>query len=52
MVRWFGLNLMEMNLEPRHVAGTVAIVALAVAALFLWLAVSSGTRLAQKQGGP
>lgn len=38
---WFGLNLMEMNLEPRHVAGTVAIVALAVAALFLWLAVSA-----------
>ncbi len=42
--RWqggFSLNLMEMNLEPRSVAGVCGFVFVSAGAFFLWLALSA-----------
>jgi hypothetical protein len=52
----FTLNLMEMNLEPRFVAGACGIVFLSAGIFFLWLALSAEHSLrkgeARDESGP
>jgi len=52
----FTLNLMEMNLEPRFVAGTCGVIFFSAGAFFLWLALCAELSLrkgeAPDQSGP